>query len=364
MLIASGVALSLAVIAGLFFVVDQRHRADVGRLADGYEARSSISSQTLTFLVPTGRVQANLEMDHTASPEESEDDRPDLKAPHGGRILEVKWSLSGSERYNATNNVLKVMGDAPVRLSFRTGGTTTVLTERIEDTAGDYDSDEEGAAFAVDSAAEDLELVATFAGRSQSVRVWDGHRTMGDFAGLYREISPGRVRTNDTFSSGREKDGTGFDWLVTSELGVAQRVPYVAALGWAPRGQEWVVVRSASASALETRFTWNGPGYSDRVEYRAGDPTGTLTVNGKAPVRKLGEQPPVARREAVTYLPGVLAFAVPYGDALQIRMSYSLPLTQREPETASPDAPKTTVIRADARATQGPVADPTPGEGA
>lgn len=296
--------------------------------------------------------------------------RPDAVKPSKDASAEDGYVVSVDARRVGTpaeGHLAGLMGSSPTQVSARSGrqtcplATLTPFGESEVTVTGDS-----GCVMVGD--VEDLRVVASFAGREQTLDPRRGALRTGDFAALYTAGQPRRTfapLTSSPASARRTPPAAGgWDWSPREHLYEVARVPYLAALGWAGRGHEWAVVegaatgpfysRSARGSAPESisiSYLDVGSSPAPRAYYRAGAATGGLTVNGAPTVRRLRAPRPDSLSSAPVQ-GGTTAFSVARGAALDIRAWTAVPVV-REPDEKSrrvPGAPARAVLRTEMRA--------------
>lgn len=298
MLVAAAV-LVLAVASG--GVLLARHQDDRGRLAVGASRQGDYSmgggyfSGSYRFAVPGANVMVNLEVGRRGSrlnDETSESTK--IKAPRHGLLVHLDWSSTvsggaetkyvGAHRIDSGSTVPAYAGGHPTSLSVRSKGASVVADRTVVPTTGIASSidDEDQMVVAVPGDLSDIELVATFRGRSQSVSLLSGRRVMGDFAGLY---VAGSVQSQG-ISARPSEPSRGLRSFCTALSGRMVRTPYLDRLGWATPGHEWVLVDGAGVRLADDAARWSD---GDHLAHytRVGTPRVTVTANGRAPVKVL-----------------------------------------------------------------------------
>ncbi|WP_157063344.1 hypothetical protein [Luteipulveratus mongoliensis] len=336
---AAALLVLLALIGAWIVHVQVRDRLKAGESRTGEYSLSSDFRSSSTFELPDGGLSVTVEVGEEATKYDDWSDRTRVRAPRGGRLVEVSWSPQ-SRQSDRTIGVTQ----RPSSLSLRSGGRTILLEGSIEqsdDTSSGETSKERLVAVPGDLA--DLEIVAGFAGRQQSVRVLTGKRELGDFATLYRPRSDLALQPVDVGpDNDRYVRGNGFRWELRPVVGQTSRRPYVEGLGWAAAGREWFVVQgSGYYSLLGSAAEWSSE--TATADYNATRVTTTVTANGTRPSRTVtpsrNQQDPSTDRVISD-----LTFSVVSGAPVTLSTVVDAPLTRDDRHGAETEAPKTATL--------------------
>lgn len=275
----------VAVVGGGFALV--RKHSDRDRLAMGasrsgdYRMSNPELTKQLHLAVPSARIMVNVQVGRGGSKyDNSTKEFTRIKAPRSGRLVHLEWSSTvvsgGATEYD---------GGHPTSLSIRSKDRSVSVDPAIVPKAGPAGDPENSRhkVVAVPDDLSDLELVANFRGRTQTVSLVSGRREAGDFASLY---SPPSVTTE---AATIEKNTSSPSLRSSSEAlpGTMTRTPYLDALGWAPAGHEWILIGDAGYRLDTDAARWSDSDHSTR--YVATEkPTFSIAVNGKKPVRTIG----------------------------------------------------------------------------
>ncbi|MBB2892628.1 hypothetical protein [Flexivirga oryzae] len=352
------VALLLVVAVALSTVLFVRHQGDKGRMAAGtsrpgdYAVSDTSLYRTFQLVVPGASVMINAEVGQRAAlVDDKTYDVTRVKAPHGGQLVHLEWSVSGPWLGGAPHT-----GDHTSSLAVRSRTTSVVLdraiTAPVVGSAGSGDDDRHEALVAVPGELADLQVTVTFQGRTQSISLASGERRLGAFASLYRPRAAGAQvsLTRDQPTDGQSP----YRWFCHAEVNGLTRTPYVDALGWAPAGHEWVVVSGAGVRASDRPAEWIEGGRLAGYE-RDGKPQVTVTVNGEHPETSVSAAQPTKDRllTARDYV-----FSIHTGDAATVEVEAVVPAKRGKGEDRH--APARTTVRVGKTLSAPAVVDPAP----
>lgn len=305
-----------ALIVGLTWAIprrdDRQHRAEPGPVETA-ESVLPDASLGAVFALPGARLQLRFAVGTSVSGVTSEA----LRAPQGGRLVQTTATLSPISSKGQAQGAT----GTKVRLWLRTGDERVLVTNN----AGELPPSADQAAPVVALAASGRDLVAEveFAGRRQSVQLASGRRHAGSFATLYRPVQQHEVEADD-------RPGRRNNVVWTSSVSTNwQRTPYLAGLGWAKKGREWLVLDD---STLRVRNVESTPGRGeDETEYlaRSDGGRGTLSVAGGKVARR-GSTALTQDEFDVEYTPKGAVLDVPKSEAVTLRLTTRTPLQARE----------------------------------
>lgn len=296
------IALVAAVVAVVAIVVVNRR--DDHKVGDVIPAayvigQSSDAELALPFGVVAIRVSADTEAYQLKDGERSSHE---TAAGDGRRFVEVEWNprLSSSSLVWPTASAA-ARREPPTALSIRTGGRTYPVTGHVISA-----DDSASAVVLVEGDASDLEVVATSGRHTQRVKP-DTSRDQNH----YRAVPEQSCRPDDQESKVRWEPQCTVD---------TTRQPYVAGLGWAPAGQEWLLLTQVSAGVSDRSTVRWRDGDSNAVEYDLNpDAKATLTV---------ADLQPRARHAVASRNGGVMAledraYLVPAGQMVKVSLRYT-----------------------------------------
>lgn len=313
----------VGVLTGGFTAYPLLHdRVDVAdRFGSHVGVGSGADSYDTTIRVPSGTIQVTVSRpSDRAHRYGSASGQGDLRAPWGGRFVEVRWSSSLTEpKLPGTYLDLPptTKDNAPAVLRLRTGGEGyAIATLR----PGAADSSEGSVVIAVDGDGSDLSIATSYVGRTQTVDMVTGEREPGAADALYPPWTP--TGAGRCVEPGPPSDST-MSWQAECSYPTLVRAPYVAGLGWAPKGRIWVVTTSAHVSVTEFP-RWKPSEDSDAfADYFAADrkPRATVRVNGDLPVRTLQSD----RTESGHWTGGIRVFQI--ADDATVKVSMNVAFT-------------------------------------
>lgn len=353
-LIGAAVVVALAVVvAGLVIRHSNKDRLAAGATrSGGYSISDGEFNTSADLVVPNAQIDVRVEIGQRGQQEDSDDGSDGtIRAPKGGLLVDLSWTSTGAPS--------RSQGKQPTRLSISSAGRTVVVDAALRPTPASSDADDRGPekVVALPGRPSDVELVAEFAGRTQAVRLIGGRRTMGAFASLYASSSSSALAALPIDQDEPADPKSRFDWSGSATRGSVFRMPYIAALGWAPAGREWILVKGAGYS-IDARepVTW-----STRDVYAkystSGAPKVMITLDGRAPDKTLGTK---QVRKVASYLQGArdYVFSVVRGSGFTIDTVVHVPTNRTSGDTHAP-ATATMLLRTnDAYA---PAVDPTVG---
>ncbi|MBB2892626.1 hypothetical protein [Flexivirga oryzae] len=274
-----------AVVTGLVIRHSNKDRLAAGATrSGGYSISDGEVDTSADLVVPNAQIDVRVEIGQRGQQEDSDDGSDGtIRAPKGGLLVDLSWTSTGAPR--------RTQGKQPTRLSIRSAGRTVVVDADLRPKPAS--SDDDGGpekVVALPGRPSDVELVAEFAGRTQTVRLIGGRRTMGSFASLYPPAGSGSLSALPIDQHQPKDPDSPFSWSGRADRGTVLRTPYVSGLGWAPAGREWVVVLGAGYD-IDTHdpVTWSaGKGYAEYST--SGTPRAVTTVNGHAPRKTLGAE--------------------------------------------------------------------------
>lgn len=322
---AALVVVLAVVVAGVVIHNIRKDRLDAGAVRSENAAISGPAiSSSAQFQVPN----AALVVQATAGRAARFDDDGRIRAPRGGVLVRVAWSSTRSAAPTAEG-----LGDAPSTLAVRSRGRTVTVDPRIVGTAG-----EQQAVVALLGDADDVVLEVRFAGRGQAVELLSGRRHAGSFASLYTNGAwPFGPKPALSFQQKQPADpASSISWNAEVRDHDAFRVPYLAGLGWAPRGREWFVVRSVGYYLNDDAALWKSGGR--RAQYAVqGASRFAVTVAGKAPAKVLRK--PGESGKAYGYSAprgGEYVFSIRSGDRATVESALSATLRRSSGDRAAP----------------------------
>lgn len=297
---------------GLIALRDDPVTLEVVERGDGWTV--SGLRKTSTVQTPNGSLELEIDLGKTASGPDSE-----IESPSNGRLVKVSWKR---EPYGGRRKPVWA-GNHPTSLAVRVGGKTVGLTANAI-------GDGESPVVRIPGDGQDLDVVTTYAGREQSLHVTTGQRTLGAFGSLYR---PDDVLPPEDSGTQDERPGELLRWGARWYNFGPLRVPYVAGLGWAPNGKEWVVLYESQLVSFGEAHYYRP---ADRAEstYRMRVVGASVTVNGRPAVRTIAPIADSARD--LVYSPGTVAFAADHGAPLVLRLRAPMVLTREAGSTAGP----------------------------
>ncbi|WP_018155539.1 hypothetical protein [Demetria terragena] len=132
----------------------------------------------------------------------------------------------------------------------------------------------------------------------------------------------------------------------------AERAPYVPGLGWAPKGQDWVIVRETEAPSLDRRADdtvadWRGEDRGGRPVYyrRSGNSSLKFAVTGgRKPVKTAGRASSTSEGSSL----GERAYLVPSSKTVEVTLTYRTDVSPRSDQEVPAAAPKSATITAKA----------------
>lgn len=273
----AAVLVAVLVVLGLsWHAIDHRHRG----LAAGTVQNVGDSLPTThkaSVLLPWGRLELATTDPRTRLPHDVAVDQVggDVRPPAGGRFVGVSWAPAHGDNSGA-------LPFLPIRVSPATGSFTDVAlvtdghsyplapTSRhgycsVQSIClGPYG--ENAAWVAVDGAATDVAISATFAGVTQTVDMTTGHVRRGRASGLYDATTEHRACGTPTWRGGLRGRKQRCSAVVT-------RSPWVSGLGWAPAGREWV----AASVSVDRPYSVVGRARGRTSRYYASGLTATAT---------------------------------------------------------------------------------------
>lgn len=273
------VALVAALAVGVPALV--HHQSEKGRLSVGatrsgeYSMGDGYFAGSYRLVVPGAQISVNVETGRQASTsDDSADGYERLKAPENGLLVHLDWrvarlGVAGSDH----------LGDHPSTLRIRSKDTSVVAGRATAPKQATYSSEHRTEKLvALPGDVGDVKLEVEFAGRSQTVSLLGGRRDLGSFASLYGA----RTDSNRVVSMAQDQPtdpGSEFRWFCDALGGTVTRTPYLDRLGWAPSGQQWVLLRGAGYRFSEEAATWRG---GNGVAYysAAAKPTVSVTIGG------------------------------------------------------------------------------------
>lgn len=302
-------ALVLALVGASKAWMDQVFRVEPGRLPAW--ALVAGASRDVTFQIPGGSVDLMVKSGQETV--RDTDDRERLKAPAGGRLVEVDWRSVGSPQDDSWLDVGEM---PPAKVWLRSGDERALVSGVVRLPQSDDADEDRGIAVAFGSR-KPVEVELEFAGRRQSVEVISGRRTMGSFAPLYR------ASTSDS----RQQEGRSSDRTRTlrwsSKLSVDDaRTPYHPDLGWAKKGREWLVLERAQYSVEDV----GGVGSAKEHTYVIADakPSGSVRATDGRVVQGGGTARGAGQR--AEYQPAGTVFEIPRGGQTALRFTLRLRL--------------------------------------
>lgn len=225
-----------------------------------------------------------------------------MRAPLGGVLALVSFAAPSS-----TTPEVPTSADArPTALSLRSGDRAVEVDGAVKPTSS---TDPEPTTYlvAIPGDVDDLELVSTFAGREQSVRLRTGDRELGDFAAFYRPASGQPVVSSSSTATPGLK-------VEEPRAGDGIRQPYVEGLGWAAPGREWLVL--TEVDYRESIVTWRS-GRTMNTYHPTSAASRKVKVTGNG-------QPPVKTPDSIEGL----VFAVPIAEPVVVRIDVSAALSR------------------------------------
>lgn len=370
--LAAVVILALIVGGGLL----ARHQNDRGRLAVGasrsgdYSMSNDYFSGNFAVLVPGARINLDVEVGHAAwKSDDATGDSVTVKAPRGGQLVQLTWTATstggaetqylGADKVSSAGPVAEYVGGHPTKLSIRgKGGPVVVGSSIVPEAQNSYDSDDEhGKLVAVSGKRSDLRLQVAYQGRSQTIALLSGRRTMGDFASLYAGPNP-FPRSTSVDDDQRSDVRAPLRSYCDALTGTLYRTPYLDKLGWAPHGKQWLLVEGAgyrAGVAVAARWT---DGRRSGYYLLTGTPTTSVTVNGRPPVKTLSGPRTQASGSIATTRDYVFSGAV--GDTASVEVAAQLPL--KRAADSDPEAPATETLHLRGASIYPAVIDPTPQE--
>ncbi|MBB2892625.1 hypothetical protein [Flexivirga oryzae] len=228
-----------------------------------------------------------------------------ITAPHGAALVEVSWS--GDQFYTPPS-----VWPAATALQRRDPGTDLTLVSGgrrypIATSVG-FADDGGSVLFVVKGDGTDSYVEARFAGRT--VR------------SVHGGPSPRTVKSSEEFPC-RDDSDKRFSW-VHCDFYVTRSI-YVAGLGAAPAGKEWLIVHGATVTRSERDVSIYPKNLHEGARYvPSGRPSATLSVAGMAkPARVAGPDQVIG--DAVRL--AARAWLVPATKDARVRLDYQLPTT-------------------------------------
>ncbi|WP_446665191.1 hypothetical protein [Flexivirga sp. B27] len=320
-------------LAGLIVHNITKDRLAAGTVRPGEVALSGpVVSNTLPMAMPNAQLNVQVSVGGSGT---VDDDK--VRAPRGGVLVEIVWSSTESSALtDPPSPAGGLPGDGPSTLAVRSPGKTVMVDRRLRP-----GTREQEAVAALPGDADQVEVVAGFAGRSQTVAVSSGQRSAGAFASLYRtEAWPFGSNPAVSIERKQPKDPRShFEWRAEVKQGQrAVRRPYLEGLGWAARGKEWLVVSDVGYYLNDDAAQWRS--VDDEVDYEVdhkdGDKDGTgpsltVSVAGHGPVKVL-RQPGESRKSYGYSAPanGAYVFAIRSGDAATVNSVLRVKLRRSE----------------------------------
>ncbi len=340
-----GVILAVLCVALLVFAgVVWRHHANRGdRLEVGddrgpdYAISTNAAEDTYDFRVPGADLTVRAVVGHEGSKSDVDRYNPTIiKAPQDGLLVGVTWSATTTDRVPT-----KYLGKHKIGLSVRSRASSIEIDRGVvPERANTPGVDDEKKIVAVPGGVDDVELVVTFEGRTQSLDIADGHLTAGDFATLYAtDVDPAR----GSVSSERTQppaDEVSYLPCGRTFAGQFYRTPYVDGAGWAARGHQWILIEGAG-------YRLNPPAHWKRgdeaASYVPADPaTLKVTADGNGPIKLLDS---VTEKEPRTTTNDYLFSAGRAGAAVNVEVVLDVGLKKAEWSPSAPARLKETVRR-------------------
>lgn len=300
----------------------------------------SVDGRSSTVLIPLGKM--NLTVSQPMATVPGQDRRP----PRGGSFVGVAWktdpfSLPQEARLPLTN-----VASQP-RLALVAGGRSYPLPSMraglIRGASGPVVTGDGGAFVAVDGPVDQMSVRVEYDGATQSVDVRSGKRDPGPAANLYtlKPAQPSEQKCPEQRpASGDEISG----WVLQCSVSTASAVPYVAGLGWARPGEQWVVLNVTSA--LTGELAWKPfPGSGRSVTYDVDGPRSTFRLDGVLATSALPGMDATAYRDSRGS--GTLIFANVIGAPLSLRITqtYAGKVDETNGLTGFPQRPTVTLER-------------------
>lgn len=235
-------AVLLPLVAGLVWFVqsDHRPRAEAGQLVE--RSDDEIDGRTASVAVPWGRLSLTVGAPVRELP--AGDLGPaELRPPRGGSFVAISGDVAMDKLIPLPRTMAaEVLAPEIVLLAdgrrYRVDGIVMVAAP-VNLSPG-----RRTGYLAVKGTPNDLRLEVGYDGQRRIVDLDGGPGEPGRFAALdrvsssYRERDCGRAIWPARFSAGRYA-------RMKCRITWAQRMPYVAGLGWAPEGKAWLVVTQA-----------------------------------------------------------------------------------------------------------------------
>lgn len=304
----------LVAAGGIAWGVPGRHAVHVGDTYDDRSVRDGDSSRQLAVRLPLTQLNLRITSGHTAGEYDDE-----VTAPDGASMVQVTWAPDSLVSQPAWGGA-----DAPERhdpgadLVLVTGGHRYRLAKAVR--AGDVGS---SVVVVVEGDVSDSRIEARYDGRTARATAGTAHVARQRPTGGCKdpaERHPDRVFLN-----------------VACALPL-HRAAYVAGLGAAPTGMEWLLLYGAGVTRSERDATVHPPGSgAEAARYvPSGRPTVSLTAKG------VRGAPRLAGKDVVDGDAVVLAdraWLVPEGAEATVRLRYRLPMRLAEGRTGLPDQP-------------------------
>lgn len=263
-----------------FFGRDDRPRAEAGQLVDP-ESGVVVTGRSTTVAIPWGRLVITAGQPVEELPTKSLMP-PDLRAPRGGSFVGLTVNADAKQLLplprTLTGDVL-----APGLVLVADGRRYPVEgLVQVAKSRGNLAPGERSGFVAVKGTPTDLKLEVEYDGRRQTVDLNGGPGEPGRFAELdrvtmrYAERDCGRATWPARF-------GNALETVPRCRITWAQRMPYVAGLGWAPDGKTWLVVTQL-VRHHPVQVSWHSPS-GQRAEYvvDTDDSRTRFSLNGKPP---------------------------------------------------------------------------------
>lgn len=255
-------AVLLPLLAGVFwfFQRDDRPRADTGQIVERTERE--IDGRTASVAVPWGRLSLTVGMPVRELP--SDDLEPaELRSPRGGSFVPVSGDLDLAKLIPLPRTVdAEVL--APEIALIADGKRYPVEGIIVVAAPVNLSPGRRTGYLAVDGTPKDLRLEVGYDGQRRIVDLDGGPGEPGRFAALdrvgtsYRARDCGAVIFPARYSIGKYS-------RARCKITWAQRMPYVAGLGWAPEGKAWLVVTQAGEPPAVVN--WRAPS-GEVAEYK------------------------------------------------------------------------------------------------
>lgn len=297
---------------------------------------------TTVFIVPGGVIGVALQVGTTAGY------YPRVRPPAGGVLVAASLSqvVGGTAPVQVPDPPSPGLDpdDLPgSRIWLRAGDFRAPLFTDVRAQKRFGRGEEASRLVAVPKTDQPIRLELELDGRRQSVDPRSGRRTTGAFAALYRPQARDR---DDRDAAGSSATATGaqrsgdLGWETTARADY-RRVPYLAGLGWAKAGREWLVLDEAElrvTDIVDPRTDGTRPPFETIKIGRTKASKGEVTAPGVRVVRgsstgpltagstTYGEESGTGNPQVARYRASYLVLEVPEGAATRLTYRLQTPL--------------------------------------